>query len=133
MGVVYMLHDSGRGLYRVGRTKSLRTRVLTHYKERHGDLRLIWYIVSNDTYILESHFHNEWKSRRVCGEWFDLTPEHVSHFRSVSVVEYTTVSGLTERQRRANTQGRGAKPKYLIEPGEVIRPARWGRRWLQAE
>lgn len=130
MSVVYMLHDTGRGLYRVGRTKSLRSRVLTHYKERQGDLRLIWYIVTNNPSALETHLHNEWKGQRICGEWFDLTPQQVSLFRSVTVVEYHDSYPLDDWERNPTLPNKncGAKPRYLIRRGELVCPLSKGKK-----
>jgi len=129
MPFVYLLHDSGRGLYRVGRTKLLRDRLMRHYRGRWGELRFVWYIATNSAVRLERYVMAQWAAQRVEGEWFALTPEQVAAFRGVSTVEWHGRPPLTERGRNPwrphhcpRVTNRGAKPLFIIRVGELIRP-----------
>lgn len=128
MGCVYLLHDSGRGLYRLGCTGRLRDRIRQHFHEAKGELRFVWFVCTDDKFRLEKYLQEQWADRRREGEWFDLLPEHVRFFKGATTVEYHDThftkawESREERERLAAKRSRRQGPvkQYHMRIGEVV-------------
>lgn len=87
-GFVYLVHDRDADLYKVGGTMRPNDRLRQLAYGTVNELVLLWVIPTNDHERLEREWHEHYARRRVFSEWFRLSPDQVSHFKSVRSVCY---------------------------------------------
>lgn len=75
-GVVYFLR-ADNGLTKIGETKDLETRLKAISGSLLNETELLLYIESEDVRKLEEMFHEQFKDKRVKGEWFDLSDSDI--------------------------------------------------------
>lgn len=78
-GEVYMVR-SGR-YFKIGKTNSLGRRAYELALQLPEKATLVHAIKTDDPSGIEAYWHNRFAAQRVNGEWFELTPEHVTAFR----------------------------------------------------
>jgi hypothetical protein len=81
-GYVYLIKSTS-GHYKIGRTKSPKDRMATFGTKLPFEVEYEHLIECNDMYEIESELHARYASRRVNGEWFDLTEDHVKWIKSL--------------------------------------------------
>jgi hypothetical protein len=80
-GLVYFVRNT-EGLTKIGRTYNLKNRLLRLKHEPRGEgATLIHYIESSDINVLEKTLHQAFASKRVQGEWFNLSDEDIAYFK----------------------------------------------------
>lgn len=84
-GFVYLL-ESG-GVYKIGVTKNLNRRVKQISPKMPYPVNLIHSIKTNDRYKLEGWLHNIFRSKRLEGEWFQLSETDVQIIKSMGNTE----------------------------------------------
>lgn len=82
-GVVYFVKNS-EGLTKIGRTNELRRRMKA-LKNEYKDyaLKLIHFIKTGDSIVLEKTLHRVFADKRAQGEWFRLTDQDLANIKSI--------------------------------------------------
>lgn len=76
-GVVYWVLDSEKEIIKIGSTSNIRRR-MDELKRQYGEnLELIAELPTSHMYRTESLMHSVFASRRMHGEWFNISPSHV--------------------------------------------------------
>ena len=75
-GYIYLL-EAETGETKIGRTKKLDERVRHFTTKLPMDLRVIYYVETDNSYTLEEALHNQYVSKRARGEWFNLNDEDI--------------------------------------------------------
>lgn len=79
-GYVYIL-ESANGLYKIGRASNAERRIKNIWTQSPVDLWAVCIIKTENRYELECQLHERFRSQRVKGEWFALTPEDVEYVK----------------------------------------------------
>lgn len=82
-GFVYLL-QSDTGFYKIGRTKNPKSRSKTFGVQLPFEVKFIATIATPDMHSLEAELHAHFASKRVNGEWFNLSPEDVGYIKSLA-------------------------------------------------
>jgi hypothetical protein len=83
-GFVYLLKSS-EGYYKIGKTKDPKNRMKTFGLKLPMHVEYICLIESDDMGELETMLHIDYQSKRINGEWFDLTPEDVEYIKGLAL------------------------------------------------
>lgn len=75
-GYIYLL-EADTGETKIGRTKELDERMYHFTTKLPMDLRVIYYVKTDDSYALERRLHGRYSNQRTRGEWFNLTKEDI--------------------------------------------------------
>ena len=75
-GYIYLL-EAETGETKIGRTKKLDERVYHFTTKLPMELKVIYYVETNDSYTLEETLHNQYVDKRARGEWFNLNNEDI--------------------------------------------------------
>lgn len=75
-GHIYFLR-ADNGLTKIGETKDLEVRLKAINDSLLNETELLFSIESEDVRKLEGEFHEQFKNKRVKGEWFDLSPSDI--------------------------------------------------------
>lgn len=89
MGYVYVLKAES-GLYKIGKAKDYRDRLKTFTVKLPFEVAYELVIATEDNSKLERELHEQYKDKRVRGEWFSLTAHDLTHIRtrfSASIVD----------------------------------------------
>lgn len=81
-GVVYMLQAGQH--FKIGKSINPNKRIGQLKTQLPHAITVVHIIRAAHPSQAESHWHRRFASRRLNGEWFDLTPEEVNEFKSVS-------------------------------------------------
>lgn len=81
-GWIYILKSSS-GHYKIGRTKYLQNRLSQLQTGSPISLKFVHSIKTQDMKALESELHHRFASKRVRGEWFNLSPEDVEYIKTL--------------------------------------------------
>jgi len=81
-GYVYLLH--GGGYFKIGKTIDLSVRNRQIGLQLPFEVTLVHAISTNDIDELERYWHTRFRTKRLNGEWFNLSNEDVSKFSSIS-------------------------------------------------
>ena len=84
-GYVYLLES--RYGYKIGRTKDIPKRITFFGVKLPFTTKLLHTIVTADMVRLEAAFHRMHAARRIDGEWFDLSPQHVAEFCAIISID----------------------------------------------
>ena len=84
-GVIYLIR--GSSLHKIGKTTDLESRKRQIERDVQESLEVVHTITSNDITRAELSLHERYKSVRRWGEWFDLTPTHVTEICSIERLE----------------------------------------------
>ena len=79
-GYVYFLKCNQ--YVKIGRTKNMKSRMKVYRVESPFNAKLIHSIKTNDCFYLEKYFHKIFNSKRVKGEWFELTNQDINDILS---------------------------------------------------
>ncbi len=82
-GCVYILEC--QGLYKIGKTTNLKARLLAIQAMNPFPLKVIHVIPSERYGIVEKALHKIFSSKRLGGEWFELSSEEINEVKSLSV------------------------------------------------
>ncbi len=82
-GYVYLL-QSPTSAYKIGRTKSPKSRSKTFGVQLPFEVEFIALIKTNDMLRLEAELHQQYAEKRVNGEWFNLSSEDVEYIKSLA-------------------------------------------------
>jgi hypothetical protein len=81
-GFVYLF--KGSDLYKIGMAEIVERRKVQVEKDCGEKLETVHVIRSSDHFQTERDMHVKYAAKRVKGEWFDLSPEEVAEFCSIS-------------------------------------------------
>ena len=99
----------GRRLYKIGYTRREVSKRIKELKTGNGsDLYLINSFKSKWGTKIESQLHRTFKSKKINGEWFDLTDEEVKSFITKCKLSHDTLEMITTH----NT--------YYLETGKLF-------------
>lgn len=87
-GFVYLVRDTVTGLYKVGMSTQLYSRLRLLAASSSNELVIVAYTATNNPSFLERDWKREWWDHHVFGEWFRLSEDHANHFRSIKNVRY---------------------------------------------
>ncbi|MGE6893809.1 GIY-YIG nuclease family protein [Priestia flexa] len=79
-GIIYFVRalcGEQEGLVKIGYTTNLKTRLLSLKGESGAEVELLHHIPTTDCLNMEKTLHNIFKSKRITGEWFDLSDEDI--------------------------------------------------------
>jgi hypothetical protein len=79
VGFVYLM-KSGK-YYKIGRSVSAEKRAYEIQLQLPQELKLVHKIKTDDPVGIETYWHQRFADRRMRGEWFDLSREHIQTFR----------------------------------------------------
>ncbi len=79
--VIYLLHDAYTGLYKIGKTKCLKSR-MGNFKTANAAISLVYHFDGFDS--CEIDLHELFAVKRVTGEWFSLDESDIE-----SIKKYT--------------------------------------------
>lgn len=82
-GHVYLL-QSVTGHYKIGRTSNPANRLKTFTIKLPFEVEYVCVIACEDMYRLEWDLHEKYESKRVNGEWFNLSPEDVEYLKGLA-------------------------------------------------
>lgn len=90
-GIVYLICDPYRNLYKIGVTKNKCSRRMKQLQTGNAtELQIITYYETNFPYRLESMLHNFLSHKNILNEWYDLDSEDVRNFNETCArYEYT--------------------------------------------
>lgn len=74
-----------QGLYKIGKTTDLKARLLAIQAMNPFPLKVVHVIPSEQYGIVEKALHKIFSSKRLGGEWFELSPEELNEVKSLSV------------------------------------------------
>ena len=77
-GFVYLLHGERTGFCKIGRTKSVTSRISTLQIQLPWRLDLLHIIECADMVSIERDLHERFSNKRANGEWFLLDPEDIA-------------------------------------------------------
>jgi len=80
-GYVYLLH--GGGYFKIGKTINLSVRNRQIGLQLPFEVTLVHAISTNDINDSERYWHTKFRTKRLNGEWFNLSEEDVSEFSSI--------------------------------------------------
>lgn len=83
-GYVYLIWNQSDGLFKIGKSKRLTTRLRSHQTGNAGRLGIVCNIASDDMGKLEKRLHSEFDHKRVRGEWFRLSWDDAATIRSLA-------------------------------------------------
>jgi len=82
-GYVYFVREQATGTVKIGKANDPYQRIVKGFGVKFPyKLDVVYLIKSNNDYLLESHFHAIFDSKRINGEWFELTDEDVAWIQS---------------------------------------------------
>lgn len=81
-GYVYLI-QSESGHYKIGRTKDINDRMHTFNVKLPMQYEPLHVITCVDCYQVEKELHQKFASKRINGEWFDLTGTDVAYIKSI--------------------------------------------------
>lgn len=85
-GFVYLLcNEVNPSIYKIGRTRNPKSRRETFGVLLPFDVEYVCLIQADDMYALERELHDRFADKRVNGEWFALSPDDVTHIKSMAV------------------------------------------------
>lgn len=84
-GFVYLMR-SKNDKYKIGFSKDPKKRLKSLQNDTPFELECLRVIQTDDMKGLERDMHEYYKSKRVAGEWFDLSQEDISYFMNYEVV-----------------------------------------------
>jgi hypothetical protein len=82
-GFVYLIQSS-TGFYKIGRTKNPDDRLRTFGIKLPFEVDYVCTIPTEDMIGLETQLHNQFRDRRINGEWFDLSKYDVEYIKSLA-------------------------------------------------
>lgn len=82
-GYVYLI-QSPTGFYKIGRTTNPKDRMKTFSVKLPFEVEYVCIIQTEDMYGLEQSLHQQFASKRVNGEWFQLAPDDVEHIKGMA-------------------------------------------------
>lgn len=80
-GYIYLL-EADTGETKIGRTKELDDRIYHFTTKLPMDLKVIYYVKTNDSYALERRLHEHYAIKRTRGEWFYLNEEDIQDIQN---------------------------------------------------
>lgn len=83
-GWVYLAEARDLGRWKIGRTRQPKQRGQSLQRQSPVPLRIVCTIKSSDTTSLESSLHEKFASKRVHGEWFELSHSDIEYIQSLS-------------------------------------------------
>lgn len=81
-GYIYLIRAS-TGHYKIGRTKDITARFSFFVVKLPFEIELIHHFETPDMRTAEAALHEQYKAKRVNGEWFNLTDEDVAQIRAI--------------------------------------------------
>lgn len=81
-GYVYLIKRDG--LYKIGITKSIKSRISQMKTSSATPIELICEKFCDDMLAVETALHIQFADKRVRGEWFDLSPEDVEYIKGLA-------------------------------------------------
>jgi hypothetical protein len=99
MGWVFLAHDAGTGLYRLGWAYRLSAHLKALAVHSVGDFRLVAYVFTNDTALLERHLRAAWAGKLVGEKWYRLDPDDVTPLRVTAAVDWKDTEPLDPDER----------------------------------
>jgi len=84
IGYIYLLKSNS--LYKIGRAKYLKNRIKTYRTENPFGIKVIFKKEVNDYLRIEKELLNKFKSKKVKGEWFDLTPTDIKSIKKYLLI-----------------------------------------------
>jgi hypothetical protein len=79
--VYFVLSDAG--YYKIGKARNCQQRFMNLQASTTMALRIVHQIASNDALWLEAKFHRFFASKRLKGEWFDLSSEDLAAVKTM--------------------------------------------------
>lgn len=96
-GFVYLICDSTNDLYKIGVTKSNVEKRLKKLQTGNAtELILTNYHETNYPFRVEKMLHNHFRAKNVLNEWFALSFDDVTHFKSTCLEMETRISALKD-------------------------------------
>lgn len=86
-GYVYLILAEN-GLYKIGRAKSVSTRLKPFEVSFPMSWKLVYSFYSDDYIVSESDLHKRFESKRKVGEWFELDEKDVEYIKSIQDDKY---------------------------------------------
>lgn len=81
LGYVYVL-KSDSGHYKIGKTSDPKNRIETFGVKLPMEVKYLVLIHTNNYHRLEALLHQQYRHKRVNGEWFDLTPTDLIYLKN---------------------------------------------------
>lgn len=81
-GYVYLL-EAENNIYKIGRSRDLKTRVLTIQMHSPVKVILLHRFQSKNSIIAEETLHKKYAAKRKHGEWFDLNDREVNEIKAI--------------------------------------------------
>ena len=113
-GYVYLIHDAGRGLHKVGSTWQLAVRVKQLAASAVGEFTLLGFITCPFYRRVETGLKKLWASKCIEGEWFSLSDQDVEFFKCMASPSSGPIDGTPSKDGRP----RQYEPIYV---GKAIR------------
>lgn len=93
IGLIYLV-KSERGLYKIGYTRNMSSRLSYLRKESSVGISLIYAFESTNVREDEAALHKRYAHRRIYSEWFELAEDEVDEFCSIASSEDVDFLGL---------------------------------------
>jgi hypothetical protein len=81
-GYVYLIQSTS-GYFKIGKAKDVQNRLKTFEVKLPFEVDLLHSIECDNYNQAESQLHERFKTKRVKGEWFNLTPDDVNYIKSI--------------------------------------------------
>lgn len=76
-GFIYLIHAVGSNRYKIGRTARIESRLARLKAQAPYPMELIHHFWTDDSTGMEATLHTKFQSKRVHGEWFELSDEDI--------------------------------------------------------
>ena len=105
LNYVYVIKNKDTGLFKIGSTKNVEVRFRQLKNQSGANLHLLLTLGCERGYdekntVLEYWLHNQFKHKRVVGEWFELTARDLVEIRTIRAyiadVEYHPLKTITK-------------------------------------
>ena len=83
MGYVYLICDPNQNAYKIGVTRNIvQNRLKKLQTGNSAELHIIHIIETKYPFRLETLLHNNYKDKKIYGEWYALTSDDINNFKS---------------------------------------------------
>lgn len=86
-GWVYLIQNNDNGLYKIGFTSDIKTRMKQLNHQYIDGIKEIAFLDSDDTYGDEKNIHAMFTSKKVKGEWYDLNQDDIEYFKNIQLIK----------------------------------------------
>lgn len=77
---MYLFRVRDSNMYKIGYTSNIKKRIKQQQVGNPGEIELVHSFASRYPSLLEKAMHGKFKSKKVRGEWFELTDDEVNSF-----------------------------------------------------